>query len=167
MPHGGFGIESTRNVLKEEIMSQHATQVQRTPILWVLVADSKQAHVYKYHKTSRLAPLGGGNKHHYYDEKTGHELALIDGDSTAGASFNPKLHDVKNLAAQLGQAHTHKAYDRLVLVAPAKMIGELREHVTAEVHATIAAELHKDLTHYHGQELLAHLQETLNQASIV
>lgn len=73
---------------------------------------------------------------------------------------------VKDIAARLEKAHTQKKFHRLVLVAPAKMIGELREHLTPGVQGCVAAVLPKDLATYDARALLPHLQDTLAEAHV-
>jgi protein required for attachment to host cells len=167
-------------------------------ITWVLVADGKQAQIYECLKTIRNIPLGGVNIHHYFNEKSGIELAPVpDGTLTAetidsyqighdrrGTSsssvssvhntYEPhgnieeelKRHFVKAIAAKLDRACAEKSFDRLVLVAPARMVGEIREQLTAEAQKRIAAVLPKDLTHYRGQALIEHLHDTLTEAHL-
>jgi len=70
------------------------------------------------------------------------------------------------LAKKLGKAHEEKLFDHIILVAPAKMIGELREQLAPDLQRCVAAVLPKDLTHYLGHELLPHLQDTLLEAHV-
>lgn len=72
----------------------------------------------------------------------------------------------KNIAAQLEKAHAAKSFQRLVLAAPAKLIGELRKQLPPAVQECVAAVLPRDLTRYEPPALLAHLQDTLAQANI-
>ncbi|MGB9151681.1 MAG: host attachment protein [Alphaproteobacteria bacterium] len=175
-------------------MSQH----QQSSVTWVLVADGKQARVYECCKATQKVPLEGANKHHYYDEKSGHELVLVpNGSLEAGTAHDYQLgHDrrgtasnsnsptrntyeprgdikeelkrqfTRTLVGMLGKACEEKLFFRIVLVAPAKMIGELREQLPADVQKRIAAVLPKDLTHYQGHELLHHIQDTLAEAHV-
>ena len=177
-------------------MQEHTAQHQQPLVMWVVVADGKQAQIYECYKTMHKVPLEGVNKHHYYDEKSGHELAPVlngvleaesidgyqighDRRGTASSSNSPTHNtyephgDIKEelkrrfmeaIAARLEHAFAEKAFDHLVLVAPAKMIGELRDQLAVNVQSRIVAVLPKDLTHYKGQELLPHIQDTLAEA---
>jgi len=72
----------------------------------------------------------------------------------------------RTIADKLEHACTGKLFDRLILVAPAKMIGDLREHLAIDVRDRIAAVLPKDLMHFQIRELLPHLQDTLAEAQV-
>lgn len=69
-------------------------------------------------------------------------------------------HFAKTVAGHINQAKAEKAFDRLVLVAAPKMLGEIKKHLDAKVMRCIAAEMPKDLTHYEGEELLQHLRDS-------
>lgn len=69
----------------------------------------------------------------------------------------------KLIVEKLTTACQAKLFDRLILAAPAKLIGALRKDMPAEVVARITAVLSKDLMHFHGQVLFAHLQEALEE----
>jgi len=71
-----------------------------------------------------------------------------------------KQHFIKMIAARLNEALSQKSFDKLVLVAPPKMLGELREFLAPAVKKRVAAEMPKDLTHYEGEELLQHLKDS-------
>ena len=61
------------------------------------------------------------------------------------------------IAARLDSALKNDSYDRLVLVAPAHMLGDLRGAVTPEVRKVILAEVSKDLTKVPNSEIAGHL----------
>ena len=69
-----------------------------------------------------------------------------------------KVHFAKAVAKQLNQAREKKAFDRLVLIAPAKMLGEIKKQLDEKVLVRIVAEMPKDLTHYEGRALAEHLE---------
>ena len=179
-------------------MNNPASKHQHPLVTWVLIADGKQAHIYGCRKAIHQIPLGGANKHHYYDEKSGFELVpvpggILEADSidnyqighdrrgTASSSNSPthntfephgdiegelKKQFSKTIANKLQHALTEKIFDRLVLVAPAEMIGEFRKHLTADVQGRIVAVLPKDLAHLQGQILMTHLSDILTQAHV-
>jgi protein required for attachment to host cells len=180
-------------------MSQQAIHVQRPLVTWVLIADATQAQIYGCTKNLRQTPLGGANPHHYYDEKSGHELIpAVNGllkaesiddyqighdrrgtasssNSSARNTFEPhgdikgelKRRFAESIASKLQQAYAEKLFDQLVLVAPPKMIGELREHLPPDLHNVIVASLSKDLMPFHGQELMTRLHTTLAEAHVL
>lgn len=69
-----------------------------------------------------------------------------------------KIHFARAIAEQLNQALSKKAFDRLVLIAPARMLGEIKKHLDKKVIKQITAEMPKDLTHCNGPALAEHLE---------
>ncbi len=61
------------------------------------------------------------------------------------------------LAAMLEDELNQGKFDRLVLVAPPKALGQLRDELSKSLRAKVSAELAKDLTHLPAQELQKHL----------
>ena len=61
------------------------------------------------------------------------------------------------IAAKLDSALKSDSYDRLVLVAPAHMLGDLRRAITPEVRKVILGEVSKDLTKVPNNEIAGHL----------
>ena len=100
--------------------------------------------------------------------------SMVGGSNSAHNNVEPHLdiHDevkqnlVMAIAAKLQQANMDKKFDRLVIAAPAKILGLLRKHLDAEVMARVIAEVPKDYTHDAREALLAHLQETLTEAHV-
>ena len=67
----------------------------------------------------------------------------------------------KSLAAQLNKSAQKKAFGRLALVAPAKVLGDLRAALSKQTGEMVVAELSKDLTGIADRELPAHLEKVL------
>ena len=163
--------------------------------VWVLVADGKQArifacrsaihnispHHFSSHKEQTaydLVPVQNGilmaeSISDFQDEYQRYGLA------SNSTSPDRPVHEphgdlkkavrrryIKAIIDRLQQAHTHKLFDRLVLAAPAKMIGELREQLSPGLQRCLIAVLSKDLAHFHGNELLYHLEDTLAEAHV-
>lgn len=70
-----------------------------------------------------------------------------------------KLRFMHTIANQLQAACQRKLFDRLVLIAPAKLLGELKKQLDENVLDRVVAELPKDLTHYEGRKLVTQLEE--------
>jgi protein required for attachment to host cells len=66
---------------------------------------------------------------------------------------------VADLAGRLEQARTAASFERLVMVAPPKMLGQLRSALPQAVQALLIATLPKDLAHTDGAELRQQLAE--------
>lgn len=71
-----------------------------------------------------------------------------------------KQHFMKMIADRLNQALEQKAFSKLVLIAPPKMLGELRKFLAPTVIKHVVAELPNDLTHCDNKALLKHLQDS-------
>jgi protein required for attachment to host cells len=67
----------------------------------------------------------------------------------------------KELADWLRAAHQAKSFDQLVIAAPPKMLGSLRQHLDPKVAQTVAGEIDKDLTKSTLADLEAHLGKLL------
>lgn len=69
-----------------------------------------------------------------------------------------RQHLVKNIANKINKATAAKIFDRLIVVASAKILGELRASLSKETQKLVSAELPKDLTHCKEEELMKHLK---------
>ena len=67
----------------------------------------------------------------------------------------------KDLAHELNQAADQGRFDRVVVVAPDRFLGELRPNLSGRVSDHIHAEVHKDLTHARIDELEQHLADVM------
>lgn len=61
----------------------------------------------------------------------------------------------------LSEAHKRHAFDRLILIAPPAMLGDLRGAMPKDLEGTIHGELSKDLTHADKRELEGHLADMI------
>lgn len=179
-------------------MTERTPENHKSIRTWVLVADAKQAQIYKYHRTKQRPPLTGANRQNYYDDQSGYELEPLphgtmaaesmddhqighDQRGTSSNSNSPvrntyephgdikeelKRRFARTIADKLEDSCKEKLFDRLVLVAPAKIIGELRKQLSADVESHISAVLSKDFAHDQPEELFQHLQDTLDKAQV-
>jgi protein required for attachment to host cells len=67
----------------------------------------------------------------------------------------------RELAERLEEAAHAGRFDRLVLVAAPKTLGDLRELLPGPVKAKVVAEIDKDLTHVPARDLPKHLASVL------
>jgi protein required for attachment to host cells len=65
------------------------------------------------------------------------------------------------LASMLEDAATRASFDRLVVVAPATMLSNLRKTIQAQVRNKIVAEIDKDLTRVPNNEVLSHIEQVI------
>ena len=68
-----------------------------------------------------------------------------------------KQHFTTQIADELSRAWATKSFDKLVLIAPSKMLGDLRDQLDKSVLPHIVGSLSKDLTHLSARELATHL----------
>jgi len=70
-----------------------------------------------------------------------------------------KCRFMKTIAEHLKNAEKRKQFDRLVVIAPPKMLGEFKKHLDKPVLERIAAELPKELSRFSNHDLTRHLKE--------
>jgi protein required for attachment to host cells len=66
-------------------------------------------------------------------------------------------HFARTIAQELYRAREAKAFDRLVLIAAPKMLGEIKKHLDKKIAKLIMAEMPKDLAHYDSEEVTEYL----------
>lgn len=179
---------------QDKVISHH----HQPAITWIVIADRQQADVFSCLKSTHKVPLAGANKHHYYDEKAGHELVPVPEGSIkaeplsdyqighnrrgTSSSSNSPTHNtyeprgdineelnrrfLQRISDLLKVARQAKLYDKLIIVAPGRMIRALKSQFSADLRKIIVGSLSKDLTSYQGQVLMSHLSDTLTDAHI-
>jgi protein required for attachment to host cells len=65
------------------------------------------------------------------------------------------------LAAMLAKYAAANAFDRLVIVPPPAMLGDLRKVMHSEVQAKVVAEIDKDLTKVPNVEISTHIEDVV------
>jgi len=141
---------------------------------WIVIADGAQARILSNSGPGKgLAPLPGSEKHH-----TARPSRDINADRPGRSHdrMGPGRHAMEppsdphreekrrfaeDLAKHLNAAASKHSYDRLILVAPAKTLGDLRLALSKEAVAKIAGELSKDLTPIPDHELADHLKAVI------
>jgi len=140
---------------------------------WVLIADAGRARVLEGRGPGHgLKPISNLT---FDNPRPEHEP----GGSDRGRSFesaSPTRHAIEptsdpdrlsmarfaaELVERLEEQRTAKAFDRLVLVAPAKMMGELRQAVGDALGRMVDGEVIADLTRVPDHEVAAHLDGVL------
>lgn len=141
---------------------------------WILLADGAHARVYMNIGVGKgLKPIpdgtfdepilpardtGADKPGRAYDRsgKGRHSLqAKTDPHSQSKVDF------AKRLATFLDTTQADGRFDRLILVAPPEMLGDLRSAISEPVRQLVYGELAKDLVHLNEPELSAHLTELL------
>ena len=143
-------------------------------ITWILVADGARARILKNEGPGKGLQSAVGEEFHHALPKTSemgtdrpgrsHESA----NSTRHAMENPvdwhrfeKEKFAREMAKVLDQANNAGAYDRLILVAPPKTLGDLRGALANATRKKVTGELDKDLTQITLGELPGHLNTLL------
>jgi len=170
---------------------RQAVRVAHPPVIWILVADSKQAQIYVRQQVEKRVPVNGNALRDPFSDITACEPVPVEGmrwtaesadqyeagrnsvgmvfESAAGAGRHmnePHIdikdevrnHFARSIAGHLERAREAKAFDRLVLIAPAKMLGEIKKQLNKNVLKMVVAEMPKDLTHYDGNSLTGYLE---------
>jgi protein required for attachment to host cells len=169
---------------------RHAVPVAKHAVTWILVADGKQAQVYVRERVERRMPPSfaesishepmpvadmcweAESADQYQVGRNATGMVFSSGGSARhmsephmDARAEVKQHLAVLVAGELDMAKAQKRFDRLVLVAPPKMLGEIKKHLGKAVLKSVVAELPKELTHYEGAELLEHLQGVLQPSA--
>ncbi len=145
------------------------------PRTWILIADSAMARVVSDGGEGRtLASVDDirleGNNQPDRDLAADRPGRTFDRAGTGRHGMEPRTgprrveHErfAREIAEALELAGQQDRYDRLVLVAPPKMMGDLRGLLPPAVAKTVSAELTKDLTKISIHDLPAHLEAVLS-----
>lgn len=153
----------------------------RRPQVWIVVMDSARARIFRLGADDFGAPMlepaipsiDNALAHHARDERSDKPGRSV-GSTASGLrhSIEPR-HDyhklakhqfVERVAKLLSDADADSAFERLVLVAPRRSLGELRTVLSESVRRKILAEDAKDLTSYNTQELWSRLASVVEEA---
>ena len=137
---------------------------------WVVVADARAARIFSFtdknagwtlHETIK----GDGSEH---PDQTAHPVAkasehkgALHGHGELVPKETTERRFAHTLAHVLERGHASNAFAKLALVAPPKLLGELRENLSRGLQAASVAELHKDYTHCGVEELIRLLKDEL------
>jgi len=141
-------------------------------VTWILVADATKAAVYGndgpgcgiYRALEQDFALDLPSK--VGDIVSDQQGRVVNtggiGHHAVGPRSDPRRHleaeFLRSVATVLEDAAIAKMYDRLVLAAGPKALGDLRKHLGAHATALLTKELAKDLVHLPEQELAEHLR---------
>lgn len=153
-------------ILAEKGIHAFAAEPQKTqghdvPRIWLLIADNDQALFFR--KTAEgLERIGAAKKGH---SKGTHEKSKGSGFHGYDARSSHQHHTdgafIQKLAAWLDLAEREHVFDRLVLVAAPRALGDLREALSKNVFTRVAAEVSKDLTRLGDAEIREHLEDII------
>lgn len=142
-------------------------------VTWILIADGARARILRSDgRGSPLIPVVGEIEG---DNRRAGEIGVerpgraYDPSGAGRHAMEPRVdwHELekhqfaKYLAAHLSKSAQKKAFGRLALVAPAKVLGDLRAALSKQATELVIAELSKDLTGIPDRELPTHLEKIL------
>lgn len=144
---------------------------KRHPTTWILVCDGARGRIYSHEGPGSGLTVVSSAEHpetHGHTRDLGTDRPGRTADSTGSGSrhaLSPRTdwHNFEKtrfageMAGVVEKAAAAKAFDRLVVVAPPKVLGDLRKALGAHAQALLAGELDKDLTQIEGAELIGHL----------
>lgn len=126
---------------------------------WILIADGARARIIEClgtGKDTRIVELYRSEEHHPPSHELGRDRPARVHDSVGPSrhSVEPKLDPHRQLetkfADQLADVLNERLaageFDRLVIIAPPAMLGDLRKALSESVRANVVAEIAKDLT---------------------
>ena len=139
----------------------------------ILIADGAKAVIYKYNgPNNKLAPIKGGKLSHVnelsQDLVTTKRGRMPDNGAGQCSALerptDPHEHEKHVFAKEIADFVNGKepSFDRLIIAAAPKVLGDLRQLLSTNVKNKVSAELDKDLTHIPLIELPEHLQDVLN-----
>jgi protein required for attachment to host cells len=144
-------------------------------VTWILVADGQHAAVYRNDgpgKGLQAVPGLGGQRtgarsHDMMSDKPGRDQGFAGASGSSGMTPRSDPHETaerhftEGVARQLDAAATDRKYERLILVAPPRTLGILRQALAAPTLKLVSAELDKDLTKSPVTDLAKHLEAHL------
>ena len=139
-------------------------------ITWLCVADAGVAHIKQWiaagARLTNVATIAHGPYEHGRFEEPGRSQesattmrhSFVDAD---GPVRREKRGFAYEVAGYLNEAAQREAFHRLVLAAPPKFLGDLREAMSPALQQRIVAEIDKDLTKESDAALAARLPDAI------
>ena len=129
-------------------------QLLRKPITWILIADKKQAQTYIRKE------IGKSHNEKTVERKlVSVEVLFTEKTSAISSEIEAEEHFAKIIATFLNIARAKRRFNRLVMIASAKLLSEIRVHLNKTTKMSIIAELAEDLTNCDNKELTTHLED--------
>lgn len=147
----------------------------RGKITWVVVADGQRAAVFHNDGPGKglqaVEGLGGARSgarsHDMVSDKPGRMQGFAGASGAASMTARTDPHELEearfteHLAGEINQAALEKRFDRLILAAPPRTLGILRQALSRHATERVVAELDKDLTKSDPADLAGHLEKHL------
>ena len=135
------------------------------PTTWIVAADASRARVLQVAGRKRLVEvedfLNPEGRLHNREINTDAKGRFAGPDRPGGHSSDDEERTVehynerfaKRVAEYLDRARSDQRYERLVLVAAPKVLGQLRKELGKEVEKLVVDELDKDLSWFNAREI--------------
>lgn len=162
----------------------------KKPVTWIVVADGSKARVYARQALRSMIPVKGKKYKEKNEKKLLPVQGMtwkaesprnydVNNDLVGGTFRNitpmhsngsterlPLREDLKRrfmktVAGHLEEARKERLFDRLVLIAPPKLLKELKNQLCHHTLATIIAEMPKEMTNRNDQALKSYLEEIM------
>lgn len=140
-------------------------------ITWVTVVDGKHARIFTKDENGRLYQEGDALSPIHDKKELGRHALGRSFESANSAKHMIEPHEGEKthechvfsdlIAKYLDKALNENKYQRLVLVAPPKTLGELRKVLSSHVKDAVVAELDKDFAHLEVDEIQKHLHNSV------
>jgi len=161
----GMLIEKGRQLFRGGMRYHSGHEIIR---IWIVVADQEKAHIYRKIISDGVELLGTavatGEEKHIPSRSNPYERMqeLLHSSHPSlgydhGSGRKGELKFVQKLAEWLDAAAEEDAFNRLVLIAAPRTLGELRPCLSEKVHDRILTELNKDLAGLPDHKIRAHL----------
>jgi protein required for attachment to host cells len=136
---------------------------------WIVVADAHGALLFSFAEKSEPWKLvahlkadgsGANGTADFAPKASEHKGALHE----HGASTTKEVKEQRlahNIAHALERGLVDDAFDSLALVAPPKLLGELRENLSRGLQAKVVVELHRDYMNLSTEDMAAALRPEL------
>ena len=151
---------------------QPAPRPFKIPRTWVMIVDQHIARLFERH-TGELEPIGIA--HPDPEEDTGLDnksvgRVLSSSSRSIHHKYEPHMNESRQqrlsfahqISDWLDQAVRENAFDRLILAATPKILGDLRKVISPPVRKRVFAEINKDLTKLNIRSLQEELERILS-----
>lgn len=139
----------------------HKHEGHEVPRIWIVVADRMQAHIFR--KTSkgieRIADAKPGHSLATHEHKGGGSFHGYD--QKSGKNHHDDAGFIQKLAAWLDTAERERIFDRLVIVAAPRTLGDIRAALSKNVFTRVTAEVDKELTEMPEAKIKEHLNDII------
>ena len=137
---------------------------------WVVVADASAARIFSFtdkngewslHETIQGDGSGHPDQTATSRSKASEHKGALHGHGEQNPKETQERRFAHTLALVLERGHASNAFAKLALVAPPKLLGELRENLSRGLQPNSVAELPRDYTHCGVEELMRLLRSEL------